>query len=267
MKTRNKKVKVSPLSMDETNALLEELNKLKERAIKIDSILDAKMISVLVSEKETNKSNIIKDKINTLLSEVNELNENIYTINSIIRPEILKELTLEEESIYVVKFKDIKCIIPEKENEFSSNHFNHKFILQEQPNYDNLLRYINSEYTLLKYIGNDTFIEFYTGNTIKIFDMFKEYNLDSFIQELEDNKDSYLAVSTGLNELKEYNDEYKIEVLKNKDCIDNINSFFHILIDDNKRKVKAGLNSIKDNDYEYAELENKLYDFKKIKTM
>ena len=197
-----------------------------------------------------------------------------------------KNIQLKTNEIYAVKIKDIlnveiaNFVVDDEvcfdtEETYKLDRFQQYFYLSNDIFYNRMKLCNREEYiTILKYIGDGKFIEFYTGKEInadnfskdneKKLNFEKEYGKDSikdyimFMQKYNKLIESPLYV----NKLMTVDVDVREQIGRQDFERNEIANLINMEYEEVRLNIKEGLEKIKNQDMNYAYSENAIYDFK-----
>lgn len=229
------------LSLNEVNKMLETLS---DEETKIDTEILSNISNEDAEYTKCDKSVLTQDEKNTLIASYGKSDIELFAIR--------------------LDYLNVIYITGDDNKEKYFNHgFSHRSIASLGENLGKTLAEIGDNYTLLKYLGNNRFEEFYTGKTVLIYREAVE-DKNTFLTKLEYYKENPLCILIGLKNLEIASNSIEEKIIANAKNRDKIVSFIEKATTIARRELDKDLIYMIEEDRMYADEANKVYEFKKV---
>ena len=218
----------------------------------------------------TGKDTLTFEEIEALLREASEEDdyledeEEIYTKEE--KNKLIASYGRNDIYVYAIRLDYLNAIsifTSDYEKDRFNTFFSHKSLASLGDNLGKEMLEIGDNYTLIKYLGNNKFQEYYTGNIITIYSE-KTETPESFLTRFKEYKSNPLCIITKLSNLKVISSDIEEKVVANAKNKDRIISFITKSQELARRDLDKDFEKVIDNDYLYAKEEDNIYEFKKI---
>ena len=234
-------------TIDNSESLsLKEVNKMLEK------LPDAKMTSDIISLSNIGNGDVEYTKCDETFLTSDEKNAMIASYGH------------SDVNVYAIRLDYLNAMYitgDDNQEKYFNHGFSHRSIASLGENLGKTLNEIGDNYTLLKYIGNNEFKEFYTGKTIVVYREAVE-DTRTFLTKLEYYKDNPLCILIGLKNLEVVSSEIEDKIIANAKNRDKIVSFIEKATTIARRELDKDLIDMIEEDRIYAEETNKVYKFK-----
>ena len=246
----NAGVRLSYAEMDKAYSYLERLTE-KIGNEKVGEIVDLSNVSEFES---INKS---KDAESVLTEK--EKNEMVASYgNDDIRLYAIRIDSINSMAIFTDDYKEKKL-----NERFFSAKFSHRSLSSLGYGLGKDLLEVEGNYTLIKYLGDNKFEEFYTGKIISIFKESVE-NPASFLTKFESYKENPLCILVGLKDLQILTSDIERSIINNAKNRDRIIEIINKADELAKKNLDKDLEQLVEEDKIFALEENRVYEFKKV---